>query len=134
MKRPPEVTRAEWAKWSPGYRKRAVGFYKNNPGAPRYQMRGKRAGESLSRRQRLDARIEALAERQSYRGQRQGARDADAIADSYRALIRAKGQGAFGKFERIIFNRKKGDGRITSAELDFEWSDYDGDESELFYN
>jgi len=134
LKRPPEVTRAEWAKWSAGYRKRAVGFYAKHPGAPRYQMRGKQAGESLTRRQRLEARIEALAERQAYRGGKHGARDADEIADSYRALIKANGERAFSRMERVIFNRQKGDGRITSEDLGFEWSEFDGDDAELFYN
>ena len=134
LKRPPEVTRAEWAKWSPAYRKRAVGFYAKHPGAPRYQMRGKGKGEHLTLAQRREARIEALAERQAYRGGKHGARDADEIADSYRALVAAKGWSAFNTMERVIFNRQKGDGRITADDLGFEWSEFDGDDAELFYN
>lgn len=133
-KRPPEVSAAKWRGYSASYRKRLAGFYRKNPGAPLYRARGKQAGESLTRRQRLEERIAALSERQSYRGGRYGARDAADIADSYRALIRDLGEGAFGTLERTIAKRQKGEGRITADELGFDWSDYDGDDSELFYN
>jgi hypothetical protein len=76
----------------------------------------------------------ALAERQSYRGHGQGARDPDAIVESYQALVADKGEGAFGRLERLIRDRQKGGGRITADELEFDWSDYGGDDGELFYN
>jgi hypothetical protein len=134
VKRPPEIPAAKWRAYSPSYQKRMAGFYKLHPGAPQYRARGKQAGESLTRKARLEARVEALAARQAYRGERQGAADADTLADKYRALIRAEGEGAFGRMERLIFARQPGQGRITSQELGFNWEDYDGNESELFYN
>lgn len=135
-RRPPEVSAAKWASWSPGYQKRAAGFYAKHPGAPAYRMRGKGKGEHLTRKQRLEERMEALAERQSYRGGDKGARDADAIVKTYQAIVKAQGEKAFGQLERAIRDRKKGEGRITSAEFgwDWEYADYDGDDAELFYN
>lgn len=97
-------------------------------------MRGKQAGESMSLAQRREERLEALAERQSYRGERYGARDADSIMESYRLLIVDKGWSAFNTLERLIRDRQKGEGRITADELDFDWGEYDGDDAELFYN
>lgn len=133
-KRPAEVPAKQWAKLGKSQRQRYAGFYKKHPGAPLYRARGKGKAEHLTRKQKLDERIEALAERQSYRGHKHGARDADEIAESYRALIRDKGESAFGVLERLIRERQKGQGRITSAELGFDWSDYGGDDEELFYN
>lgn len=134
VRRPPEIPAAQWRGYSASYKKRLSSFYRRNPGAPRYLARGKKAGESLSLAQRRAERLEALAERQSYRGQRYGARDADSIMESYRALIADKGWSAFNTLERLIRDRQKGEGRITADELGFDWSDYGGDESELFYN
>jgi hypothetical protein len=135
VKRPPEIPAAKWKAYSPSYKRRMAGFYKAHPGAPQYRARGKQAGESLTRRQRLEARIAALAERQSYRGQRYGSRDAEDIAESFRALIRGEGERAFGDLERAIAARRKGDGRIDTADMfGWEWADYDGEASELFYN
>jgi hypothetical protein len=134
-RRPPEVSAAKWQGYSPGYRKRLAGFYKLHPGQPLQRARGKHEGEAAERRRRLEARIEARAERQSYRGGNYGARDAGEIAESYRALIRAEGQGAFTALERLIDARQKGAGRIdTQSELGWDWADYDGEISELFYN
>lgn len=150
VRRPPEVSAADWKKWSAAYRKRAASFYRNNPGAPRYRMRGKQAGESLSRRVRLEARIVALAERQHYRGQLYGARSAADIAASYRAVVRDLGEGAFGKLERQInvnHTRWTDAGRPRTGDKtslglspddylpdDFDWSDYGGEDSEFFYH
>jgi hypothetical protein len=134
-KRPPEVTAVKWKGYSPGYRKRLAGFYRLHPGQPLQRGRGHRAGEAQQRRERLEARIEARSLRQSYRGGNYGARDADEIADSYRRLIREQGEGAFTALERLIDARQKGAGPIdTMAELEWDWSDYDGEDSELFYN
>jgi signal transduction protein with GAF and PtsI domain len=91
--------------------------------------------ESQLRRERLNARIEALAERQAYRGRSSAnTREAAEIADSYRALIRDRGQGAFGRLERTIANRRRGEGAITEDELDFDWEDYGGEATELHYH
>lgn len=133
-KRPPEIPAKQWSKLGKSQRRRYAGFYKKHPGAPLYRARGKGAAEHLTRRQRRQERMEALAERQSYRGHRHGARAADEIMESYQVLVRDRGEAAFGTLERLIRERQKGQGRITSAELGFDWSDYGGDESELFYN
>lgn len=135
-RRPPEVSAADWKKWSPSYRKRAAGFYKLHPGAPRYRMRGKGTGEHLTLAQRREERIEAFADRQSYRGELKGADDAGTIADKWRAVIRDHGWSEFNAIERAVRERQKGQGKITTAELgfDWDWDDYDIEDSELFYN
>lgn len=133
-KRPPEIPAKQWAKLGQAQRKRYAGFYRLHPGAPLYRARGKGKGEHLTLAQRREDRLLALAERQSYRGERYAARDADEIAASYRALIADRGWQAFNHTERLIRERKKGEGRITAEDLGYEWADYDGEDSELFYN
>ena len=145
-RRPPEISAAKWKTLSAGYKKRLAGFYRKHPGAPLYRARGKQAGESLSRRERLNARIEAYADRQAYRGRDHGARDASEIAASIRRLIRDHGEGAFGALERATTSAHRlyvdagqpsgGMGGQIPDYYDFEWDwgDYDGEDSELFYH
>jgi hypothetical protein len=127
-----------------------AGFYKAHPGAPQYRARGKQAGESITRKAKLDARIEALAERQHYRGQKYGARSVAEIAASYRAVIRDHGERAFGAIERRIaanHARWTQHGRPRAGDKtalglgpedylpdDFDWEDYGGEDSEFFYH
>lgn len=149
-KRPPEIKPAQWRKLAPATQKRYAAFYRNHPGQPLYRARGKGAAEHVTRRAKLDARIEALAERQHHRGQRYGSRSAAEIAASYRAVIRDHGVGAFGAIERKIAANHarwtqhgrpratdKGALGLTPAEYlpdDFDWSDYGGEDSEFFYH
>lgn len=148
-RRPPEVSAAEWKRWTPAYRKRSAGFYKAHPGAPRYQMRGKGAAEHLTRKARLDARITALSARQAYHGKDHGARSAAEIAATWYKVIAREGEGVIARAERqfaLAHQAWVEDGSPWSgkgrggygADLhnflnEIGYFDDDGDEAEGFY-
>jgi hypothetical protein len=113
-------------------------------------MRGKGAGEHLTRKQRNEARWWAWAERQSYRGQQYGARSPAEIVESIRRLVRDHGESAFTQMERRTSQRHNewreagqpytgsprslGHTNLSGFD-DWDWvDDYDGEDSEQFYH
>jgi hypothetical protein len=136
-KRPPEIPLADWRRLGERQRRRYAGFYRLHPGAPRYRARGKAAGESLTRRERLAQRIAAFAARQE---QRSRYVDADDLAERIQTEIAAKGEGWFGRIERGVRDLHAAwlaNGRKTIGHsmadiadgLDWEW-----EPSELHYH
>lgn len=148
VQRPPEIPAAQWAKLGQGQRKRYAGFYKKHPGRPLYEARGKKAGEHLTRKQRLQARLAAFAARQA---RRKGIDAAAFLARLEAAVASPRGEGWFGKYERLISARnaewtaagspRKGDPKALGnsldammGQLDDEGVDWEWEADDLFYH
>lgn len=148
VQRPPEIPAAQWAKLGEGQRKRYAGFYKKHPGRPLYEARGKKAGEHLTRRQRLQARMAAFAARQA---RRKGIDAAAFLARLEAAVASPRGEGWFGRYERLIARRnaewtaagrpRKGDPKALGYsldammdQLDDEGVDWEWEADDLFYH
>jgi hypothetical protein len=112
-------------------------------GKTRQEARGHKAKEHITRRDRERARVDAFAEKQAWRGEKRGARDADEIAESLWRGIRAHNFGWFTRLEKHIAqlnaaykaNKSQSLGRDLNADLrQFDLTGYDFDTAELFYH
>jgi hypothetical protein len=136
-KRPPQISAAKWKAYAPSYKKRLASGYAKHPLATRQQLRGKHAGEHVTRKQRQEEAVQAWAALQGRRssGPKTGGRDPAEIAASAFALISDKGMKAWREMARETVTRPRGAGQIDTLEMyGFDWGDYDGDDTDLFYH